>query len=253
MDNIQLMQGDCLELMKGIPDGSVDMILCDLPYGVTRNQWDTIIPFDSLWSEYDRITKENAAVLLFSSGLFTAKLMMSNQKQWRYNLVWDKVLTSGFLNANRMPLRQYENICVFYKTAPVYNPQKRKGVKSHGKGKPRESKTTNYGKHGWVDNVDLHGDMKYPTDILRHQRPAAGKGLHPTEKPVSLLEYLVKTYTNEGDLVLDNCMGSGSTGVACVNTGRRFIGIELDPGYFEIAEKRINQRNLGDTLCTNRR
>ena len=127
MDNIQLMQGDCLELMKQIPDGSIDMILCDLPYGVTRNKWDTIIPLDSLWSEYDRITKENAAVLLFSSGLFTAKLMMSNHKQWRYNLVWDKVLTSGFLNANRMPLRQYENICVFYKNPQFITRKNEKG------------------------------------------------------------------------------------------------------------------------------
>lgn len=235
-----LICGDCLEKMKDIPDKSIDMILCDLPYGgQTKNKWDVLIPFDELWKQYNRIIKDNGAIILFGNGMFTAKLMMSNTKNWRYNLVWDKVLTSGFLNANRMPLRQHEDICVFYKKQPIYNPQKTKGKPNHSKGKIKENKNNNYGDFNFVDNKEKLGDMKHPTSIITVSKPHPSKMVHPTEKPVELLEWLIKTYTNENDLILDNCMGSGSTCIACINTNRNFYGIELDENYFNIAKNRI--------------
>lgn len=236
---IDLRQGDCLELMKEIPSRSVDLILCDLPYQRTKNHWDTTIPFEPLWKEYKRIIKSNGAILLFADGLFMADLMRSNPSWWRYNLVWDKVLTSGFLNANRQTLRQHEEVCVFYKSQPTYNPQKTLGEKSHSKGKAKECKNHNYGAYDFVDNSEAHGNMKFPTSIQRYQKPHPSKALHPTEKPVAFCESLIKTYSNPGDTVLDNCMGSGPTGVACVRTGRRFIGMELDETYFAIAKERI--------------
>lgn len=248
MSNIQLYNGDCLEVMKNIPDGSVDMILCDLPYGITRNKWDSIIPFDTLWEQYKRIKKENSAICLFADGIFIAKLMTSNPKMWRYNLVWNKVLPSGFLNANRMPLRVTEEIVVFYNKQPIYNPQKTKGMSNHSTGKATnktsddESRVNNnYGKYTVVDNSKELGDMKYPTSLITFSKPHPSVSLHPTEKPVQLCEWLIKTYTNENMTVLDNCMGSGSTGVACVNTNRNFIGIELDENYFNVAKERIEQ------------
>lgn len=241
MPKIELIQGDCLEKMKDIPDGSVDLVLTDLPYGRTVNKWDSIISFNALWEQYNRVSKKTAAIILFADGLFMADLMNSNRKNWRYNLVWDKVLPSGFLNANRMPLRRHEELCVFYKSPPVYNPQKTKGNQNHSKGKVKKNENNNYGEFGFVDNSKLLGDMKHPTSIMRFSKPHSSIATHPTEKPVSLLENIIKTYTNEDDAVLDSCMGSGSTGVACVNTNRNFIGIELDAGYFKIAEKRINE------------
>ena len=239
MNRVNLLHGDCLELMQEIPSASVDMILCDLPYQRTRNKWDVIIPFEPLWKQYRRIIKPNGAIVLFADGMFMADLMASNPSMWRYNLVWDKVLTSGFLNANKMPLRQHEEICVFYKKPPTYHPQKSKGAKSHSKGSKRDYENHNYGSYDFVDNADLHGDLKFPTSIIKYQKPHPSKALHPTEKPVALCEYLINTYTDPDEIVLDNCMGSGPTGVACVNTGRRFIGMELDPKYFEIAAQRI--------------
>lgn len=238
---IDLKYGDCLELMKDIPDRSIDMILCDLPYQRTKNDWDVAIPFDLLWLQYRRIIKDNGAIALFADGMFMADLMKSNPTWWRYNLVWDKKLTSGFLNANRQPLRQHEEICVFYKKQPTYNPQKTIGAKNHSKGKPKTCANHNYGDFSFVDNADIHGNMKYPTSILQFAKTHPSKALHPTEKPVLLLECLVKTYTIEGDWVLDNCMGSGSAGVACVNTGRNFIGMENKKVHFDTAEKRINE------------
>lgn len=248
MNNIQLYNGDCLEIMKNIPDNSVDLILCDLPYGITRNKWDSIIPLNKLWEQYKRITKENCAICLFADGMFMAKLMTSNPKMWRYNLVWNKVLPSGFLNANRMPLRTTEEIVVFYNKQPIYNPQKTKGTPNHSKGKA-VNKTSddegrvnnNYGKYTIVDNNKELGDMKHPTSLITFSKPHPSVSLHPTEKPVHLCEWLIKSYTNENMTVLDNCMGSGSTGVACVNTNRNFIGIELDENYFNIAKERIEQ------------
>ena len=248
MNNIQLYNGDCLEIMKNIPDNSVNLILCDLPYGITRNKWDSIIPLNKLWEQYKRITKENCAICLFADGMFMAKLMTSNPKMWRYNLVWNKVLPSGFLNANRMPLRTTEEIVVFYNKQPIYNPQKTKGTPNHSKGKA-VNKTSddegrvnnNYGKYTIVDNNKELGDMKHPTSLITFSKPHPSVSLHPTEKPVHLCEWLIKSYTNENMTVLDNCMGAGSTGVACVNTNRNFIGIELDENYYNIAKERIEQ------------
>ena len=217
------------------------MILTDPPYGRTANKWDSIISFDALWEQYKRVSKKTAPIVLFADGLFMADLMNSNRKDWRYNLVWDKVLPSGFLNANRMPLRGHEELCVFYKSPPIYNPQKIKGNLNHSKGKSKKNANNNYGEFGFVDNMELLGDMKHPTSIMRFSKPHPSVARHPTEKPVSLLENLIKTYTNEGDTVLDNCMGSGSTGVACVNTNRKFIGIELDENYYHISKKRIEE------------
>lgn len=230
-----LLQGDCLELMKDIPDKSVDLILCDLPYGTTQNKWDTVIPFDKLWAQYNRIIKDNGAILLFSQMPFGANLIMSNPKMFRYEWIWEKDNSTGFLNANKMPLKKHENILVFYKHLPTYNPQKTKGTPytcKQGHGSSSWNYNEERGGHTTVNNGD-----RYPIDIIEFQRDK--DGLHPTQKPVALLEYLIKTYTNEGDTVLDNCMGSGSTGVACKHTNREFIGMELDEKYFEIACNRI--------------
>lgn len=231
---IELKHGDCLELMKGIPDGSVDMILCDLPYGTTRNKWDAVIPLDLLWNQYKRIIKTNGVILLFCDGLFTASLIQSNVRMWRYNLVWDKQRGCDFLNANVKPLKSHEDIAVFYKKKPTYN--KQFWYSTPYSRTKNGSLSDNYGdrKEAWSESTD---GRRNPLSILSFARD--GNRKHPTQKPVALLEYLVKTYTNEGDMVLDNCMGSGSTGVACVNTGRRFIGMELDKNYFDIATKRI--------------
>jgi len=239
---IQLHQGDCLELMKNIPDGSVDMILCDLPYGKTRNKKDKPLPFEPLWEQYKRIVKANGAIVLFAQGTFFVDLVNSNRKMYRYDLVWDKQLKSGFLNAKRMPLRQHEQIAVFYKKLPTYNPQFSQGKPLHSKGfsyKSKELKNQNYGKFHATDDVRAGSTEKYPASILPFTKPHPSVAQHRTEKPVALLEYLVKTYTNPGEVVLDNCMGSGSTGIACVNTGRNFIGMELDSNYFQIAQQRI--------------
>lgn len=240
---IDLRLGDCLELMKEIPDKSIDMVLCDLPYGTTKNKWDSVIPFEQLWKQYNRIIKDNGAIVLFADGLFMCNLILSNVKIWRYNLVWDKVLSSGFLNANKMPLRRTEELCIFYKKLPTYNPQKTKGKPNHSKGKPKVNENNNYGDFNFVDNLEKLGDLKHPTSLLTFSKTHPSKMKHPTEKPVALLEYLIKTYTIENETVLDNCMGSGSTGVACVNTNRNFIGIELDEKYFEIAKSRIENMN----------
>lgn len=230
---------DCLEGMQAIPDGSIDMILCDLPYGQTKNHWDKVIPLDNLWKEYLRVIKKNGAIVLFADGIFLADLMQSNRKMWRYNLVWDKILTSGFLNANRMPLRQHEYICVFYRSLPTYNPQMKKGVKSHSKGSKKDLRNNNYGKYQFIDNSDVHGDLKFPTSIIQYQKPHPSKSIHPTEKPIELFEYLIKTYTNPGETVLDNCIGSGPTAVAAIRTGRQFIGFEISEKYCKIANQRI--------------
>ena len=231
---MRLLCGDCLELMKDIPAGSVDMVLCDLPYGTTRNKWDTVIPFEPLWEQYHRICKENAAIVLNCQEPFTSELIQSNKRDFKYKWIWLKKQCSGFLNAKKQPLRNCEDIAVFYKKQCVYNPQMRKGkpqLKSTG------GRTSNYGKFTYMPHVS---EDYYPTTLLEVPLPRFKNG-HPTQKPVALLEYLIKTYTNEGETVLDNCMGSGSTGVACVHTGRDFIGIELDEHYFSIAKERIEK------------
>ena len=233
--------------MQNIPDKSIDMILCDLPYEVLnkRNkhaQWDRLIPFDKLWEQYNRITKDNGAIVLFAQGMFTAQLMMSNPKMWRYNLVWDKVnRPTGFLNANRCPLRIHEDTLFFYKAQPTYNPQFYIGEKNHKRGAgnslTKGGKNRCYGDFKQIE-VTLTNE-KFPHSIISIEKDHRNF-YHPTQKPVALLEWLIKTYTDEGQVVLDNTMGSGSTGVACVNTNRDFIGIELNEEYFKIAERRIN-------------
>lgn len=231
---IDLRCGDCLELMKSIPDSSIDMILCDLPYGTTRNKWDSIIPLDQLWKQYERIIKFNGAILLFAQTPFAQQLGASNLKLLRYEWVWDKKRVTGFLNSKKMPMKRHENILVFYKKLPTYNPQLTNGKPYHTYNK---APSTNY--NSFETNYETKNDgWRFPTDI---QNFSPETGLHPTQKPVALLEYLIKTYTNENDIVLDNCMGSGSTGIACINTNRNFIGIELDENYFNIAKDRIEK------------
>lgn len=236
---------DCLG-EKGLctlVDNSIDMVLADLPYGTTRNRWDSILPLDKLFAEYQRITKYNAAIVLFGQGMFTHKLMTAGEGIWRYNLVWDKVIPSGHLNAKRIPMRSHEDIVVFYKCPPIYNPQKTKGKKNHSIGKNPSKVLNNYGEHERVDNKDELGDLKYPKSILTFEKPHASTLLHPTQKPVGLCEYLIKTFTNENAVVLDNCAGSGTTAVACVNTRRTYVGWEWnaqDPTkYYNLAITRL--------------
>ena len=241
---IDIKQGDCLELMKDIPDESIDMILCDLPYGTTQNKSDIIIPFDKLWNSYERIIKDNGAIVLFAQGVFYVDLINSNRKLFRYDLIWDKVLTSGFLNAKRMPLRQHEQIAVFYKKLPKYNPQFTSGKPLHSKGKTYKDKpivNQNYGVFHTADDSRAGSTEKYPTSILKFQKPHPSISVHRTQKSVELLEWLINTYTNKGETILDNCMGSGTTGVACINENRNFIGYELNEEYFNIAQNRLRE------------
>lgn len=239
---IDLWLGDCLEKMKDIPNRSIDMIICDLPYEITANPFDIALSFDRLWQQYERIIKNNGCIALFGQGTFYVDLVNSNRKLFRYDLVWDKGLITGFLNAKQMPLRQHEQIAIFYKKQPVYNPQYTEGKPLHSKGKKyknKEIKNQNYGKFNATEDDRAGSTTKYPTSILSFNKPHPSVALHRTEKPVALLEYLIRTYTNEGALVLDNCMGAGSTMLACVNTNRRGIGIEIDDGYFNIAKERV--------------
>lgn len=242
---MELYNDDCLKIMPQITDKSIDMILCDLPYGVTHNKWDSVIPFDKLWEQYNRIIKDNGAICLFADGMFMADLMESNRKMWRYNLVWDKVLSSGFLNAKRMPLRSTEEIVAFYKKLPTYNPQFTEGKPLHGMGtkyKEGNRKNNNYGNFNSTNRASAEraGDTKkYPKSLVTFQRAHSSVMLHPTEKPVALMEWLISTYTNKGETILDNCMGVGGSGIAAKNLERNYIGIELDQKYFEIAKERI--------------
>lgn len=244
---MQLFKGDCLEVMKSIPDKSVDMVLCDLPYGTTACKWDNVIPFEPLWECYNRIIKDNGAILLFSAQPFTTDLICSNRKNFRYEIIWQKTQVSGFLNANKMPLRAHENILVFYKKLPTYNPIKTcVNQKNIGRArKPNLVRSQQYGTT-MLRTIYVETGLRYPTDVIKFSNwngTLFGKNVshvkHPTAKPVDLLEYLIKSYSNPGDTILDNCMGSGSTGVACVNTNRHFIGIELDDKYFSISKDRI--------------
>lgn len=239
-----LYLGDCLDVMKQIPSGSLDMIACDLPYGVTQNKLDIVIPFEPLWSEYKRIIKERGCIALFAQGVFFVELVQSNRKMFRYDLVWDKVLTTGFLNAGRMPLRQHEQIAIFYKKLPEYHPQFTEGKPLHSKGVSyldKEHKNNNYGQFHMTDDSRKGSIEKYPTSIIRVPKPHPSIALHRTEKPVELLKWLILTYSSEGDTIMDNSMGAGGCGVACAETGRRFIGIEKDPGCFETAKGRIEE------------
>ena len=247
---------DCLEGMKRIPDGSVDCVICDLPYEVLNKnnanvQWDRIIPFEPLWEQYERVTKDNAAIILFAQGMFTAKMMLSNPKLWRYNLIWDKVAKTGFLNTKRMPLRQHEDICVFYKKLPTYNPQMVKcepHKRNHSKGDGKHSqKNSCYGT--FVEVPTIVSDEKYPTSIITIPKEhKIGCFFHPTQKPVELIRYLIRTYTNEGDLVLDNCSGSGTTAIAAIREKRNFIGFEKSEEYWRKSMERIRNELSQQTL-----
>lgn len=236
--------------MKDIADSSVDLILCDLPYGVLNKsnpsaKWDSVIPFDKLWAHYERVIKPNGAIVLFAQGMFTARLMMSNSKLWKYNLVWKKGDgVTGFLNANRMPMRNHEDICVFYKKLPTYNPQFTKGETNHARG----GAGNGYKATGNAQNSCYGGFKNTPTTFTRDKYPKSvisfekcRRQCHPTEKPVDLLRYLIRTYTDEGDLVLDNTCGSGSTCVAAVLEDRQYIGIEKEQKYYDIACERVNK------------
>lgn len=243
-EKYKLYKGDCLEVMKDIPNKSVDMILCDLPYGTTACKWDSIISLEEMWSQYHRIIKYNGAIVLFASQPFTTKLINSNIKEFKYCWYWIKNISTGFPFVKYQPMRAMEDVVVFYKKAPEYNPQ---GLIKLEKPKKRNRSE---GQQGDIYNPrGLTGKeykiefTNYPKNILEFK---VERGFHATQKPVPLLEYLIKTYTNEGETVLDNCMGSGSTGVACLNTNRKFIGIEKDDNYFEIAKKRIEDPKEDD-------
>lgn len=239
-----LYNGDCFDVFPQIPDGSIDAIICDLPYGVTQNDKDIMLPFEQLWEQYNRVIKENGAILLFAQGIFYVDLVSSNRKMFKYDLVWDKILTSGFLNANRMPLRSHEQIAVFYKKQPTYNPQFTEGEPSHSKGTKYLTKPTtnqNYGDFKPLEETNQDTTKKHPKSIIQFQKPHPSIAVHRTEKSVEMLEWLVRTYTNEGDVILDNTMGSCTTGLASIKNNRKFIGIEKDEKYFDISVKRMKE------------
>jgi len=248
---------DCLTGMQRIPDGTVDAIICDLPYEVLHKnnphaQWDRMIPLAPLWEQYKRIIKDNGAICLFGQGMFTAQLMMSQPKLWRYNLIWDKCRTTGFLNANRMPLRCHEDILVFYKSLPVYNPQMTIGTPNHPQGNGIHNDINRcYGrfKSGRCYDYDkqirkvepTRPGEKFPKSIIRIEKDNATKVLHPTQKPVELIRWLIRTYTNSGGVILDNCIGSGTTAIAAIREHRHYIGFELNREYYDIACRRVSE------------
>ena len=231
----KIICGDSIKEMKKLDDKSVDMILCDLPYGTTRNKWDSVIDLDDMWEQYERVIKDNGAIVLTAVQIFASSLIMSKPNFFKYDLIWKKTVASGQLNVNRQPLRTHEHILIFYKKQPTYNQQMTKG-KPYTINRKATYKGEGYNKQ--TDSYKENTGFRHPTSVLEFSNPRH-KGGHPTQKPVALMEYLIKTYTNEGDLVLDNCMGSGTTGVACKNLNRRFIGIELDEEYFKIAKQWI--------------
>jgi DNA modification methylase len=243
---IELYKGDCLEVMKEIPSKSIDAIICDLPYGTTNCKWDAIIPFDKLWTEYERIIKDNGAIVLTASQPFTSALIMSNTNIFKYEWIWQKSHATGHLNSKKQPLRQHENICVFYKKQCTYNPQMIDKTYLDKRTKSGADVDADvYNKFNKVER-QIPVTKGYPKTIQYFATPFKGGegGKHPTQKPISLMEYLIKTYTNEDDVVLDNTMGSGSTMVACQNTNRNGIGIEMDDKYFEVAKKRIEDNKI---------
>lgn len=239
----KILNGDCLDLMKDIPNKSIDMILCDLPYGTTACKWDNIIPFDKLWEQYERVIKDNGAIVLTASQPFTSKLVMSNPKMFKYSWVWEKNKASNIFGAKYSPMKKHEDILVFYKKIPIFNPEKIERSES-GKNRVRYNhKPSNTGKreylNGFIDTKtrEYDSNFKNPESIIYFKNEI---GLHPTQKPVALFEYLIKTYTNEGMLVLDNCSGSGTTAIACINTNRNYICIEKDETYFKLSVDRVN-------------
>lgn len=234
---------DCLEGMKKIADKSVDMILCDLPYGTTQNKWDSVIDLDLLWEQYKRVIKDNGAIVLTAQTPFDKVLGYSNLKMLKYEWIWEKTTATGHLNAKKMPMKAHENILVFYKNLPTYNPQKTKGHKPTNSYTKHQDDGSNYGKT--LVGIKGGGDTeRFPRSVQIFKTDKQKSSIHPTQKPVALFEYLIKTYTNEGETVLDNCMGSGTTAIACMNTNRNFIGFELDKGYYEKSLERIEQHKL---------
>lgn len=234
---------ECLEGMKKIPDKSVDMILCDLPYGTTQNKWDSVIDLDKLWDQYKRVIKDNGAIVLTAQTPFDKVLGASNLKMLKYEWIWEKTTATGHLNAKKMPMKAHENILVFYKNLPTYNPQKTKGHKPTNSYTKYQDDGSNYGKT--LVGIKGGGDTeRFPRSVQIFKTDKQKSSIHPTQKPVALFEYLIKTYTNEGETVLDNCMGSGTTAIACMNTNRNFIGFELDKGYYEKSLERIEQHKL---------
>ncbi len=236
----EILNGDCLELMDYISDASIDMILCDLPYGTTACKWDTIIPFDKLWVQYERVIKPNGVIVLTAAQPFTSALVMSNTGLFKYALIWDKVAVTNPMLAKKQPMRCHEDICVFYKKPPTYNPQMREGTKWSRAGKKHHT-TGTLGQSKLINSGSDESEMKYPKSILTFSNANKTLNTHPTQKPVALFEYLIKTYTNAGDLVLDNCAGSGTTAIACINTNRNYIVMEQDEKYFELMKARITQ------------
>ncbi|MBS1988715.1 site-specific DNA-methyltransferase [Candidatus Dependentiae bacterium] len=243
---------DCLEGMKLIPDKSIDMILCDLPYGTTQCTWDSVIPFDKLWAQYERIIKDNGAIVLTGSQPFTTDLINSNRKLFRYEIIWEKTQKLGFYDANRRPLKGHENILIFYKKQPIYNPQKYNVTEKSRVRKQTGSRYVGYGDSNIGEYI--YDGTRYPHSVIKisnwngalfGDNSKATK--HPTQKPVLLFEWLIKTYTNEGMVILDNCMGSGTTAIACINTGRNYIGFENDANYYHMAIDRVQKHLIEKT------
>ena len=230
--------GDCLELMKDIEDKSVDMILCDLPYGTTRCKWDVVIPFDKLWEQYNRIIKDNGAIVLTGAEPFSSYLRLSNIKNYRYDLKWEKTKSTGFFDAKKRPLNNFEDICIFYKKQPTYNPQMTIAEKTYKRGFVKRKKSDCYGEER--DFKQIETGQRYPKRIIKIPNADTKNIVHPTQKPVALYEYLIKTYTNEGNVILDNCAGSGTLIKACYKTNRRYICIENEEKYFRLLEEEHN-------------
>lgn len=239
----KIYNGECLEIMSTLPDGCVDMVFCDLPYGTTQNEWDVLIPFDKLWAQYNRVVKENGAIVLTAQPPFDKILACSNLKNFKYEWIWEKNKATGHLNAKKMPMKAHENVLVFYRKMPTYNPQKTTGHKPFGAVKPRDNipkpeKKRNYNHLSKTFGNDGKTTDRYPRDVqkfpvINNDSPFK---FHPTQKPEEMIEYFIKTYSNEGEVILDNCMGSGSTCIACINTNRQYIGIEKDTDCYEVAK-----------------
>jgi len=245
MKNI-ILQGDCLNLMNDIPDGSIDMILCDLPYGTTACKWDTVIPFDKLWANYERIIKSNGAIVLTAQTPFDKVLGSSNLKLLKYEWIWQKTHPTGHLNSKKMPMKSHENILVFYKKLPVYNAIKTEGH-IQKKAKKSKDKSQIYGKQN-AEGITYDSTERYPLSVIVFSSDKQKQSLHPTQKPVALFEYLIKTYTNEGDVVLDNCAGSGTTAIACQNTNRNYILMEQEEKYIDVINDRVLKNSFAKNL-----
>lgn len=243
----KLILGETIEEMLKLPDKSIDMILCDLPYGTTQCKWDSIIPFDKLWVQYQRIIKSNGAIVLTASQPFTSNLVMSNPKLFRYSLVWEKSKSTGYLNSKKMPMRSHEDILVFYKNLPTYNPQMVEGL-PYDKGTANRP-TEVYREQKGEIHVKNESGLRYPRSVQYFKTAESeGKVYHPTQKPIKLMEWLIKTYSNENDIILDNCIGVGTTAIAAIKTNRKYIGIEIDEKYFNIAQRRVDDEILKQTL-----